>query len=143
MTNQSLVKNLKEHGTGTMTALRRKLIHLPRRNYSNTTPGNAWKFLFCRLPVNILKNKVYSNTMLWVRDGMKGMMVNQFIVMWPLFIAGHVDRLDDPKKREMASNFCRGCRTSHGRHGDRVEIEQDGLLNGHSCSWHGKTKAKC
>jgi len=99
MTNQSLVENLKKHGTGTTNALHRKLVHLRRRSYNNTTPANAWKLLFCRLPVTILKNKVYSNTMLWVRDGMKGMMVNQFIVMWPLFLAGYVDRLDDPEKK--------------------------------------------
>ena len=102
MTNQSLVENLKKHGTGITNALHRKLVHLRRRSYNNTTPANAWKLLFCRLPATILKNRVYSNTMMWWRDGMKGMMVNQFIVMWPLFLAGHVDRLDDPEKIEMA-----------------------------------------
>jgi hypothetical protein len=111
MTNQSLVENLKKHGTGTMKALSRKLVHLRRRNYNNTTPANAWKLLFCRLPVNILKNKVYSKIVLWVRGGMKGMMVNQFIVMWPLFLAGYVDRLDDPEKNRIGMTCLLGRQT--------------------------------
>ena len=105
MANQALVDNLKGQAIGAEQAIRLKLLHLCRKSYNNTTP-HIWKRLSCRLPDQILANKVYSSPALWVlTGGMNGIMINVFIILWPLLLSGHVDGLDQDQKDKRHSIF--------------------------------------
>ena len=46
------------------------------------------------------RNKVYSDPLLWVQHGKKGMLVNYFLVWWPLVLSSYIDRLKTQKKRD-------------------------------------------
>ena len=104
-TNQALADNLKGMANGAELAIDRQLFHLHRKSYNNVTPAKIWKRLFCRQPADILANKVYSNPVAWAQDGKKGKLINFFIVLWPLLLAGYVNGLEQDKKEEWHSIF--------------------------------------
>ena len=104
LTNRALVDDLKKMGNGANLAMEQKLLHLHRKSYNNSTPSRLWKRLFGCLPAEILRNKVYSSPIAWINDGKKGILINNFVVVWPLLLASHVGGLETKKKRSGKKN---------------------------------------
>ena len=66
-----------------------------------------WKKINGRLAGDVHKYKVYSDPVAWLNDGKKGMMINYFVVLWPLLFASHAER-DTPEKRDKWNNVFHG-----------------------------------
>ena len=104
-TNQALANNFKAKANGAGLALERKLLHLSRKSYNDSTPAKIWKRLLCCQSTDVLANKVYSNPVAWIQDGEKGTLINFFIVLWLLLLSGYVDGLEQDRKEEWHSIF--------------------------------------
>ena len=48
---------------------------------------------------------MYSNPVSWAQDEKKGTMINVFIILWPLLLAGYVDGLEQVQKDKWYATF--------------------------------------